>query len=178
MLACWFSPLGAQDKTVDLNVGEISCTGLKVVDEAGETRVEMWGTEDDGTIRVWGKGGPVASIRVNEHGGQVHVIGRDIKGDITASAEMSMDEYGARVSVNNKDFMSGAEMRGYEHGGRVNVDVKGRRVATMGSWLQGGQVGVYGKDLLPGAEMSIDEYGSGVVNTRDKNGSHLHTLGE
>ena len=173
MAAGLFSPLGAQNETIDLNVGEITCTGLKVVDEAGETRVEMFGTEDDGTVRVWNKGGPVAVMGVNEHGGNILVSGRDIEGDIGASAEMSVDEHGARVSVNNKDYTSGAEMRSYENGGRVNIDAKGRTVATMGSWLHGGQVGVYGKALLPGAEMSINEYGHGVVSTRDTNDNLL-----
>ena len=35
MLAGAFSPLGSHDEKADLNVGEITCTGLSVVDEDG-----------------------------------------------------------------------------------------------------------------------------------------------
>ena len=106
MVAGSFSPLGAQDETVDLNVGEITCKSLKVVDADGN---------------------PLATIDIDKHGGHVIVVGRDP----ISAATMRIDGHGGIVSVLGKDGKSAAVMRTYTHGGIVNVVGNGEKLNEL-----------------------------------------------
>ena len=80
MVAGSFSPLGAQDEAVDLNVGEITCKGLKVVDADGSPLAEIDIDGHGGHVIVVGKD-PVsaAAMRIDGHGGIVNVVGKGPK---------------------------------------------------------------------------------------------------
>ena len=77
MVAGSFSPLGAQDEVVDLNVGEITCKGLKVVDADGSPLAEIDIDGHGGHVIVVGKD-PIsaAAMRIDGHGGIVNVVGK------------------------------------------------------------------------------------------------------
>ena len=86
-----FSPLGAQNEAVDLHVGEITCTGLKVVDEEGVLRV---GLMDEGIASVLDKDGKdgkaKVAMTVDENRGHVVVYGKNAE----SKASMGVDDYG------------------------------------------------------------------------------------
>ena len=73
------APLGAQKAAVDLNVGEITCSGLRVVDRAGVTRVYITPNENEygGAVVVHGDGRryPGRSFRCFDMFGSVYPIG-------------------------------------------------------------------------------------------------------
>ena len=80
MAAGSFSPLGAQEEAVDLNVGKITCKGLKVVDAGGSplARIDIDG--HGGIVSVLGKDGKSAAVmRTYQHGGIVNVVGKGAK---------------------------------------------------------------------------------------------------
>lgn len=75
-----FSPLGAQEEAVDLNVGKITCKGLKVVDAGGSplARIDIDG--HGAIVSVLGKDGKSAAVmRTYQHGGIVNVVGQGAK---------------------------------------------------------------------------------------------------
>lgn len=90
-----FSPLGAQDEKADLNVGEITCTGLTVANEK-RISVMLIGDKDGGFVHVFGEGGRVAIIG-NENGGKVDVYSKDSRS--IPEARLSADENGGFVHV-------------------------------------------------------------------------------
>ena len=86
-------------------------------------------------------------LTTTEHGGFVSAIGKDGK----SAAALSITEHGGRVSAIGKDGKPAALLDINEHGGLVYVKGKGDGAALM----------------------AINEYGTGVVFTRDKNGNLL-----
>ena len=88
-------PLGAEDEKVDLNVGQITCTGLTVANEKGVS-VMLIGDKEGGFVHVFGKGGQV-SIIGDENGGKVDVYFKDSRS--IPEARLSADEDGGFVHV-------------------------------------------------------------------------------
>ena len=61
-------PLGAQDKKADLNVGQITCTGLTVASE-NRTSVMLIGDTDGGFVQVGGfRDGQSAAVTLDPSG--------------------------------------------------------------------------------------------------------------
>lgn len=109
MAVCSVMPIGAQNG--DATFGEITCTGLKVVDFEGTTKVLIHNMKEyGGQVSVFGKagsvwlvtekrGGRVAAfgkagkvlLYTDEHGGSVSVYG---KGSNESRAVMGVNEYG------------------------------------------------------------------------------------
>ena len=138
------APLGAQDEAVDLNVGKITCTGLKVanggfvaiVSEDGKIQAVMGDGRNGGYVDVWDKGGhsAVAGMGANfKHGGVVYVKGTN--GDLP-EASMTASEDEAHVNVFAKDGRLRAYMRinGYDgnwYGAVGTCDKNGDPLATL-----------------------------------------------
>ena len=151
MAAGSFAPLRAQDES---NVEEITCTGLKVVDAAGRSRVVLGVIEGGGVVGVLGKdGGPQATMSAGDIGGHVGVWNKD--GHLVAGMAATF-EHAGRVYVSGKDGdLPQGSMTASEDEAAVNV---------------------FGKDGNLRAFMRIDVYGNGAVGTCDKNGDPLATL--
>ena len=174
MAAGSFSPLGAQDGAVDLNVGEITCTGLKVVDEASETRVWLRGMEDEAMVGVYDKDARVI-VRAREHVRGVLVFGKNGKPKASMIDRDGQD--GGLVGVSGKDGEAQAIMGVVEDGGMVTVRSKDSEVrAIMSAEEHGGMVSIHSKNGEGRAAMSVSEYGNGMVITLDKNGYPLAAL--
>ena len=166
MAAGSFSPLGAQDEPVDLNVGKIFCTSLAVLNERGELGVWLSAADDGGRVGVYDKNGKMGvAIGAGEGGGVISVGDKDGKMDVA----ISVGEQGGRVEVFGKDGEAGGAMTLMsvgEHGGEVNVFGKDGGIAIMSVDELGGEVVVRGKDEFVVAGMGIDGYDkwrSGVV---------------
>ena len=164
MLAGAFSPLGSHDEKADLNVGEITCTGLSVVDEDG-LRVLI-----RNRVAVLGKTGGMASMGIDHdgYGGEVRLYGKDMR----SKAVLHVDETGGIVEVvrGRGEKQAVARMSIAEHGGFVYVDGKdGESWAGMVIGEHGGVVSMNGKDGKSKAGIGIDEVG-GVVNLYGKDG--------
>ena len=117
------SPTAAQRDTF----GEITCTGLTVVNP-------------DGTMAVW--------LRSDKYGGGVSVASKDGM----PRASMDVTERGGTVLVSGKG-VSLAGMLITEHGGAVRVTGKGGKLASMAVDKDGGYVLVRDRD---GAEKILD----------------------
>ena len=153
MMAGSVVPTGAQDETTGLNVGEITCTGLSVVDAEGNTRIWLTSFLGGGTVGVFGKKGGGVMLNVNDNGGWVEVFDNGVNTRIA----MGATEKGGSVVVSDSDGNTNVEIATTEHGG---------------------QIGVFGKggDGKPRAVMQVNEYGNGAVSTWDKNSYRLATL--
>ena len=166
MLVCSFLPLGAQSQGNRL--GYITCTGLKVIDSAGRTMVDIGYDEmGGGKIGIWAND--------SMHLRQVFLAAGNSGGGITCFARVNTsDELLARGSV------------GMGFGGG---DPEAGQISIMGGLLRprvimevdehGGRVNVYGKGKdndTTRAVICVNEYGNGAVGTWDKNGYRLATL--
>lgn len=156
MLASRLTPLGAQGG-MDSNFGEITCTGLKVVDTRGRVRVSLspdslmggnvfvYGDSDHGElvgaglavgthgglISVFGKVAGCASLGIDAHGGRVFVFE---KSGGAPRAAMTINKYGhGAVSIHPRESTeSRAIMTANEYGdGAVSIFKNGYRKATL-----------------------------------------------
>ena len=142
MAAGSFSPLGAHDEKANLNVGEITCTRLSVVDEDG-LRVLI----DKGVAVLSKDGAGMASMVIDGHGGVVEAVRGDLDKNRESWASMSVNEHGVFVYVVGKDGESWAGMVIGEHGGVVSMNGKdANSKAGIGIDEIGGVVNLYGKD--------------------------------
>ena len=139
------SPLTAQDG----KFGEITCTGLKVVNPSGRTMVKLTTDERGGNLTIWGKHVlPGAKMSIDDRGGNVTVWGRAAKS--LGLAFMSIAEHGGTVVVTNEE----------------------RSKAFMGIQAHGGMVAVSGKGDYPSAGMVVGEH-AGDFGAWDKNGHRV-----
>ena len=158
MAVCSVMPIGAQNG--DATFGEITCTGLNVVDAEGNARIMLVpiGSRQIGRVSIMSD-----SILVSTDGGMVHIDGDDKKG--------------VGISV-----MGGGKLASMTaHRDSALVEVSGITPDTGSAVLQtgehGGRAGVYGKgDEKARAVIAVNEYGNGAVSTWDKNGYRLATL--
>ena len=157
MLASNLTLLTAQRETF----GEITCTGLKVVD----------------SNRM-----PTVVLSTDLRGGSVRVSSKDAKSLVgRRSAVMSISDRGGLVSVFGKGE-SQANMRITRFGGLVSVWSKGNPRASVSINQHGGAVYVGSNDKLrsPGAKtsmniragISVDEHG-GRLDIFDKDGNWM-----
>ena len=101
-------------------------------------------------LKVIDTGGKaMVDLGVDEDGGFVTVRGKDGGG----SVGMTIDEDGGLVVVGGKDGVKAAQMAILGNGGSVSVHGKGNTDAR--------------------AAMGVNEYGTGMINTWDKNGYRL-----
>ena len=140
-------PIGAQNG--DASFGEITCTGLKVVDAEGTSRVSLSADEDTGG---WVKVG--------------------VKGE-AQRVFLFASEYGAAVSVKGKVGKVSLSSAGRGSG----LEVKGKVGNVELSALEDGGVVSVTKGDEPRVSISVDSLGNGEVSTWDKNGDLLATLG-
>lgn len=95
LIGIYQSPLAAQDG----KFGEITCTGLKVMDAYGEVMTAIGNDKYGGLIVVTGKDGkPGVLMGIEEEGGRVDAIGKDGK----SSVRMTTTENGGVVGVWDK----------------------------------------------------------------------------
>ena len=144
MVLCSFLPLGVQSQSG--NFGEIICTGMRVVDSQGKTKINIGSITHGGYVIVSGKEQMQVLISTTENGGGIAVYGKTGETKVAIGAT----EQGGRVSVDDSDGKTNVGIDATEHGGRVVVFGKG--------------------DSKGQANMSVNEYGNGAVSTWDKNG--------
>ena len=197
LAVCSVMPIGAQSG--DATFGEITCTGLRVVDAVGRAKTRLYYDKDGGRIVVYtnkdrvvgasmgirnqGRGGviavssderPIAAmIYVDDNGGVVSVAPGVEEHGI---ALMSVDKNGGLVQVKGKG-KSSALMGVSKNGGGL-VQVKGKAAGAQVDINEyGGVVAVYGNGSDKArVQMSVNEYGNGVANAWDKNNYRVGTL--
>ena len=122
MAAGSFTPLGAQSQSDSF--GEITCTGLKVVDSDGRMRIGLSATSSRGSVVVFGKEG-FAHVGVDKYGGLVTVRGKDGE----RSAQMAINENGGAVSVHGRGNTDSRAVMGVNEYGNGAVNPLGTRTA-------------------------------------------------
>ena len=129
--------------------GEITCTGLTVLNPNGTSAVIVGVDDDGGLVGVYGKGREsYAAMHIQEHGGIVGLYNE--YGE--SYAAMHVDEHGGRVNVHSNDGKSGAAMHIRGRGGRVIAYGKdGKSSASLVIMGHSGAVGV------------IDRYGTPTI---------------
>ena len=172
-------PIGAQSGA-DANFGKISCEELEVVSVIGrvtisDAMIDVKSEFPSDIVRGSVLEGTSGATLIA--GGSIMISGDDG----TALVDIRNDGQVGSVSVTRTEVDHLAATMGVnENGGYVSVhdfEKHGRAQAMMGLSKQGGLVAVTGKgDSNGGAAMGVSEYGSGVVNTWDKNGYRLATL--
>ena len=153
LAVCSVLPLGAQSQAS--HFGAITCTELRVIDEAGLTQALLSCGDKGGSIGVTGKDGQgMVVITINKHGGYVNCISNK---DSSGTAGIGIDKQGhGTFVVLDAEGLPGASMGCDEHGGAVTIWGKGNERARVG--------------------IGVNEYGNGAVSTWDKNGYRLATL--
>ena len=182
MAVCSVMPIGAQNGNATF--GEITCTGLKVVDEAGIAGIQLstgadrysgvtiYGSEigtfstlTGGGIVVSGTAGIISllprSVMVSDGESSVELQAADDTGRIRVAGKsgnvwLSTDENGGSVKLTSSDSTRAAYMDIDEHGGSFTVYGKGSNKSR--------------------AIIRVNEYGNGAVSTWDKNDYRLATL--
>lgn len=179
MAASYVMPIGAQSG-VDANFRKISCEEMEVVSVIGTVKISeaMINVKSEfpsdivrGSVLEGVSGATLIA------GGSIMISGDDG----TALVDIRNDGQVGSVSVARAETDNLAATMGVnENGGFVSVhdfEKHGRAAAMMGLSKQGGLVAVTGKGDSKGqAAMGMSEYGSGVVNTWDKNGYRLAAL--
>ena len=160
------SPLTAERNG---SFGEITCTGLMVVNSDGTPAVMLSSlgmvsiSHPDGTLAI----SLSRTFHDDAPGGRVSIYSKDHAGTVS----MSTGKSGGYVGVYGKDGKGGVDISIDEHGGRVTVRSKDETgAAVMITGKNGGYVSVYGKDGKGRSSMEVDKYGNGAVSTWDKNG--------
>lgn len=126
LILCSFLPLGAQSEGT--NFGDITCTGLSVVDSDGNALVRLSTDERGGYISVRNPNAvPKVLIFPDENGGNVYVYGKEVK----QIAGMGINEYGGVIAVGGKLGKSFVHIFTDELGGGINV--AGRDGTKVGS---------------------------------------------
>ena len=153
MLAASLTPLTAQRESV----GEITCTGLRVVNSEGREK-------------VW--------LNSNSLGGNVYIYGQEGKHDFVGVA-LGTGTYGGLVSVFGKS--AGCASMGIdEHGGRIFVfeESAGEPRAAMTINKYGhAAVSIHPRESTKSrVVMTANEYGHGAVSIFDKSGYRKATL--
>ena len=131
MLAANLTPLTARRDSF----GEITCTGLRVVDSEGNQRVSLKGYPDGGIVAACdSKGNMRTSLVGFEQGGKIFVLGQGRQEHVT----IGVDGNGGQIVVHHKD---------------------GKSRVAMWSAKDGGQLVVYGKDGKPRGDIGVNAYG-------------------
>ena len=132
------SPLTAQDG----NFGEITCTGLKVVDANGIGRLYLSSGAGDASIRMESKNG-LSSVMINVS-------------DRTSLFHIGQSNEHVRMYLDGLPTIS---VLGANGAAEISLDKYGGKVALTGRGDSKGKV-----------IMGVNEYGNGAVSTWDKNG--------
>ena len=161
--------------------GEITCTGLTVLDPDGRQVIRLMVDDLGGLIGVLGKNGVLASaMGSDKDGGRVEVFGKDEK----PRAFLDVDEHGGMVAAVGNNEKQSVGMYIAELGGLVEVNGKdeskinlsfneyGGNVAVIG---HGGLVGILGKDMSPKAVMGAGDYG-GRINVMGSKGFYPQAI--
>ena len=148
MLAANLTPLTAQRDSF----GEITCTGLRVVDSEGKQRVGLMASPEGGLVAACDTNGNPRTMLVGfKGGGKIFVMGHGREEHVT----IGVDENGGQIVVHHKD---------------------GKSRVAMWSAKDGGQLVVYGKDGKPRGDIGVNAYGNGEISTWDRKGNQLATL--
>ena len=150
------SPITAQRGTI----GEITCTGLTVVDRGGNKRVRLEIDKNDGVIGTWNRHGKIVALMGGrEHGGVIGIRNKD-------------GEYIARMFSNDGiGTIQVADLRVTD-----NVPYGTERV-RLWTAANGGHIAVYGKDAdLAAAYMTARLEGGGIIWVTDQDGDAVATL--
>ncbi len=131
-----FSPLGAQqNRWVEL--GNVTCTSLTVVDKSGAPRVMIDALETGGNVEIQGSGDASSviifadrsegdvSVRGNKGGVNIHATGllapRFSVFGRGGSVEVYPDENNANLVISDNDKEARVYLKGDEYGGMVGT---------------------------------------------------------
>ena len=185
MAVCSVMPLGAQNG--DATFGEITCTGLSVVDDKGMSRVMLFSDEHGGRATLMGKTGGVVALSHTKQGGRVQVFAEGaymlLEGllgvrdnPFIPRASMEVNESGNGM-VMIRGISGEIHLRTDEGAGYIGVYGDNNQGVELKIDKHGGRVGVFGKgNDKTCAVMGVNEYGNGAVSTWDKNGYRLASL--
>ena len=159
-----FFPIGVHSQSDTF--GEITCTGLKVVNPNGKALIELENGDGEGFIQVkrdddsrtmlWLSPTPISLLGSPDGGvvitrGSAYFTGKNNDGSV-------------RIKID-------------EHGGEVYVEGTGEEpgAARMAIGEYGGSIAVFGRGGAGNARavMSVNEYGNSGIGTWDKNGYRL-----
>ena len=176
LAVCSVMPIGAQSG--DATFGEITCTGLRVIDAVGRAKTQLYYDKDGGRIAVYTNKDRVVgvSMGINQERGGVIAVS---SAERSIAAMISVDDDGGFVIVWQGVGEHGGVIMGVDkNGGLIHVEGKGSTAAVQVSINEhGGDVGVFGNGSdKTRVRMSVSEYGNGVVSTWDKNAYRLATL--
>lgn len=142
--------------------GEITCTGLKVVNPDGTEAVEL----DSHFIKGYGYGG---SVTVRGNGRKSPISGG------TSSASMGVSSDGTYAIFWNSEGIPGVLMGSGHKGGYVRLDRKGFKgedgSVSININENGGQVSVTGSNGKSGTILRVHDNQGGDVSVYDKNGA-------
>lgn len=165
--------------------GEITCTGLRVLNQNGTSAVKLTSSERGGVVSVWGKdgkkdammggmepGGPFTGLR----GEYVAVVVFDNEG--APVALMGSGGGAGAIDILNKDRMPVAGMSSDEGGGVVSVSGKDGEIAAsmFTSHERGGIVNVWDRNGRSKADMRVGKHG-GLVSTYSNDGEGRSAMG-
>ena len=121
MAADSFSPLGAHNEAVDLDLGYITCRGLTVVDSENNHRVKIGAFVSKGFVFVKGKDDARVFITAGEEIGEVQMRSNNFNGHV----EITARDDGAGVFVVHEDNQVRASITAREDGGEARVSDNG-----------------------------------------------------
>lgn len=120
MAICSFFPLGAQSQGDSF--GEISCTGLKVVNAKGNAVIHLDSSKDGGTVYIWGNADS----------------GTDDKEELKKKIALVCGKYQTSVTIGNP-VSSHIRLEKREHGASIRIcNEKGDALVYLGVARHGG----------------------------------------
>ena len=174
MVVSSFLPSGAQSQGD--NFGEITCTGLKVINPTGRTMVEIAFEETGGTIGIRSNAPgyfPEVRLEVGQDGGHIICYSHSdtLVDVVTSRGNVGMgyglgNEEGGSIQIGDGLLEKSVIIEGNEHGGYIRLHGKGEDSgrAAMSVTEHGGMVGVAGMGKDPAlAYMGFNEHGGGVT---------------
>ena len=177
MVVCSFFPLGVQSQAN--HFGEITCTGLKVVNNDNVPRITLDALSNTGIIQIdSSEDSALANFQISSPVGLLWISSKGMwlfgRGDNTGEIGIDLDKYGGRIAVTGGGKKTGQVQIGVkENGGEVVVLGKGKNsvLGRLGISADGSaHVAIYGKSTkYLQAMVGTSEYG-GLVSVYGKAG--------
>ncbi len=179
MVVCSFFPLGVQGQSD--RFGEITCTGLKVINPAGRPMVELGSGETGGIVGIWSNTPTYLRgvfMEAGEYGGHIMCFPRMENRDAASVKSVQLGFMNGQTRDGTVEIY-GNLLRKHvvigvnEHGGHLSVYGKGenRGKASVEINEQGGFLGAVGKEMdTGGAIIGVNDNG-GFVSVQGKGDS-------
>ena len=184
LVVCSFLPVGAQSQ-VD-SFGDITCTGLKVVNANGEELIKLVDSDGGGSISIYDRGWLDSDVSQSK---QIQLSCKKGASEIAIFSgtqrriSLGTDKYGGTIEVfPNKPLdqwqsfkRTAVKIGADKKGGTIDIlSYRGLGKVSMKIDKYGGRVGVFDTDKHAlRAAMGVNEYRNGFVSVWDKTGERL-----